>query len=133
MTWYQTKPGHWKTTSMKDDLNGRQPQWKTKAMEDDLKEGQAQWIMTSMEDNVNWPQLFYWFFSSFRLFQKVLRGRSSFGTPPPFVENNYYFWNPSHSARSKSQKNDWYDFNEWVQIMFNCIYWLNINMESTKF
>jgi hypothetical protein len=43
----------WKTTSMEDDLNGRQPQWKTTSMEDDLNGRRPQWKTTSMEDNLN--------------------------------------------------------------------------------
>ena len=33
---------HWKTTSMLNDLNGRQPQWKTTSMEDDPNGRQPQ-------------------------------------------------------------------------------------------
>ena len=43
----------WMTTSMEDDLIGRQPQWQTTSMEDDLIGRQHQWQTTLMEDDHN--------------------------------------------------------------------------------
>ena len=55
----------WKTTSMEDNLNGRQrtsieqdfngrwPQWKTTSIEDNLYGRQPRWKTTLMEDNLN--------------------------------------------------------------------------------
>ena len=44
----------WKTTSMKDNLNGRQPRWKRNTMEEDPNGRRPQWKTTTMEDNQNW-------------------------------------------------------------------------------
>ena len=53
----------WNMTSMEDNLNGRRPQWrwpqcKKSLMEDDLNGGWPPWNTTSMEDILNgeWPQ-----------------------------------------------------------------------------
>ena len=43
------KKHHWKTTSIEDDLDKRQPQWKTTIMEADLNGRRFQWKTTSME------------------------------------------------------------------------------------
>ena len=41
-----------KTTSMEDDLNGRRTQWKTNSMEDELNGRRSQWKTTKMEEDL---------------------------------------------------------------------------------